>query len=280
MVEIVVAQRMWQRRDTLEAWETVNPILADGEIGFERDVPLTYVKMKVGDGSTPWLTLPYFASGGGSIDMRVSGGYIQYSNDGGTTWADVIAVSDLEGADGRSAYEVALDNGFVGTESDWLLSLDGTDGSNGLSTYQIALNNGFVGTEAEWLLSLKGADGADAVGAASRAVVAFGEGTGTLAIGKSALLLHLETTAAARVRLYSTAAARAADVARPATAAPPQGSGLCLEFLSTGALLGAPLTPGVIAYNLDTTPTGVVYYNVQPAGGSSAVSLTYLKLES
>jgi len=30
----------------------------------------------------------------------------------------------------------------------------------GLSAYQIAVNNGFVGTEAEWLLSLKGKDGA------------------------------------------------------------------------------------------------------------------------
>ena len=29
---------------------------------------------------------------------------------------------------GKSAYEIALDNGFVGTESEWLLSLSG-DGS-------------------------------------------------------------------------------------------------------------------------------------------------------
>ena len=38
---------------------------------------------------------------------------------------------------------------------------NGQDGANGLSAYEIAVNNGFVGTEQEWLLSLKGADGAN-----------------------------------------------------------------------------------------------------------------------
>lgn len=36
---------------------------------------------------------------------------------------------------------------------------DGTDGADGLSAYQVAVANGFVGTEAQWLASLKGAKG-------------------------------------------------------------------------------------------------------------------------
>lgn len=36
---------------------------------------------------------------------------------------------------------------------------DGLDGNDGLSAYQIAVNNGFVGTESAWLLSLKGDQG-------------------------------------------------------------------------------------------------------------------------
>lgn len=36
------------------------------------------------------------------------------------------------------------------------------DGANGKSAYEIAVENGFVGTEAEWLESLKGQDGKDA----------------------------------------------------------------------------------------------------------------------
>lgn len=38
-------------------------------------------------------------SGGGTIEMRVSGGYIQYSNDG-VTWENLIAVSELKGEAG------------------------------------------------------------------------------------------------------------------------------------------------------------------------------------
>lgn len=38
-------------------------------------------------------------TGGGTIDMRVSGGYIQYSNDG-VTWENLIAVSELKGEAG------------------------------------------------------------------------------------------------------------------------------------------------------------------------------------
>ena len=55
---------------------------------------------------------------------------------------------------GKSAYEIALDNGFVGTEQEWLDSL-----TQGKSAYDIAVENGFVGTEVEWLASLQGAKG-------------------------------------------------------------------------------------------------------------------------
>lgn len=83
------------------------------------------------------------------------------------------------GPAGDSAYQVALDNGFVGTEQQWLDSIvgadgmpgtNGSDGADGLSAYEIAVAEGFVGTETEWLASLKGdkgdqgpagADGAD-----------------------------------------------------------------------------------------------------------------------
>jgi hypothetical protein len=35
------------------------------------------------------------------------------------------------GEDGRSAYQVAVDNGFVGNEAAWLASLEGQDGDDG-----------------------------------------------------------------------------------------------------------------------------------------------------
>ena len=36
------------------------------------------------------------------------------------------------GTAGKSAYEIAVDNGFVGTETEWLESLKGAEGTNGL----------------------------------------------------------------------------------------------------------------------------------------------------
>ena len=44
------------RRDTTANWTTVNPILKDGEMGYEKDTG----KMKIGDGVTAWNALSYF----------------------------------------------------------------------------------------------------------------------------------------------------------------------------------------------------------------------------
>ena len=40
-------------------------------------------------------------------------------------------------------------------------TIHGKDGENGASAYEIAINNGFTGSEAEWLLSLHGPNGKD-----------------------------------------------------------------------------------------------------------------------
>lgn len=68
------------------------------------------------------------------------------SDDGGT------------GTPGKSAYQIAVDAGFVGTEHQWLESLkgaDGADGTPGKSAYQSAVDAGFLGTEAEWVQQTK-----------------------------------------------------------------------------------------------------------------------------
>ena len=88
-----------------------------------------------------------------------------------------------KGKDGKSAFEIAVEHGFVGTEAEWLKSLKGVDGKDGVngkdgcdgrngadglpgrdgidgkSAYIIAVEHGFSGTENEWLQSLKGKDG-------------------------------------------------------------------------------------------------------------------------
>lgn len=78
-----------------------------------------------------------------------------YYWDGGQ-YIQLTGSSSGTGANGKSAYEIAVEQGFEGTEAEWLLSLQGADGK---SAYEVAIENGFTGTEGEWLASLKGTDG-------------------------------------------------------------------------------------------------------------------------
>lgn len=48
------------RRGTAAEWATANPVLAEGEPGFETDTG----KQKIGDGTTAWNDLPYIGGGG------------------------------------------------------------------------------------------------------------------------------------------------------------------------------------------------------------------------
>jgi hypothetical protein len=53
-----MATRMQQRRGTAAQWTAANPVLAAGEIGFETDTS----KFKMGNGSSAWTALTYFAN--------------------------------------------------------------------------------------------------------------------------------------------------------------------------------------------------------------------------
>jgi len=76
-----------------------------------------------------------------------------------------------DGPAGLSAYQLAVQDGFVGTLTEWLASLKGaqgdggtntpTPGADGLSAYQLAVQAGFSGDLNAWLASLHGADGQD-----------------------------------------------------------------------------------------------------------------------
>lgn len=60
------------------------------------------------------------------------------------------------GSNGLSAYQIAVNGGYSGTESQWIASLKG---AQGLSAYQIAVNGGYSGTQTQWIASLKGEKG-------------------------------------------------------------------------------------------------------------------------
>ena len=61
--------------------------------------------------------------GAGSISMRVSGGYIQYSTNGGTSWDNLIATADLQGPKGADGTDGITPH--IGDNGNWYL--DDTD---------------------------------------------------------------------------------------------------------------------------------------------------------
>ncbi|MGN6831664.1 collagen-like triple helix repeat-containing protein [Neisseria sp. P0017.S007] len=104
------------------------------------------------------------------------------------------------GHDGKSAYEIAVANGYVGSEEAWLYSLKGRDGSpgrdgrNGLSAYELADGELLFGTVGKWLESLKGATGAKGdngdTGAAGKSATVT---IGTVTTGEAASVTNTGT---------------------------------------------------------------------------------------
>jgi hypothetical protein len=54
-----MAVKIQFRRDTAANWVSVNPVLAEGELGLELDTE----RYKIGDGVSVWNSLNYYSSG-------------------------------------------------------------------------------------------------------------------------------------------------------------------------------------------------------------------------
>jgi hypothetical protein len=127
---------------TLPVWAQINGIIGDlGDLETEAKNNLVAAINEAAQ------------SGGGgsaSISMRVDGGYIQYSNDNGKTWVNLIAEADLKGDKG--------DKGDTGA--------DGKDGINGITPHIGANGNWYIGdddtgTPSRGEQGAKGSDGAN-----------------------------------------------------------------------------------------------------------------------
>lgn len=86
MADVIIFQRHWQRRGTAAEWTSANPILADGEFGYETDTK----KLKMGDGSTAWNSLVYRideAPIDGTEYVRKDGAWASSSGSGGDSFS-------------------------------------------------------------------------------------------------------------------------------------------------------------------------------------------------
>lgn len=77
------------RRDTAANWTSVNPVLADGEEGYETDSG----QRKVGDGVTAWSGLSYAAQGG-DLSVTLGLGNITDGNDIEVSAGDKVILDD------------------------------------------------------------------------------------------------------------------------------------------------------------------------------------------
>lgn len=81
----VIDYRFRMRRGLAATWASLNDVLLDGEIGLERDTG----KIKIGNGSTPWNSLPYSsfwpeAPLDGQTFGRKDGGWVILNTSGGS----------------------------------------------------------------------------------------------------------------------------------------------------------------------------------------------------
>ena len=103
------------------------------------------------------------------------------------------------------------------------------------------------------------------------------------AVAKTYALLKISTSAAAWVTLYTDSASRSSDATRTETTDPLPGSGVIVEVITTSGSLTQIITPGVVGWNNDGTPSSTVYAKVVNKSGSSAaitVTLNFVSLEA
>ena len=90
-------------------------------------------------------------------------------------------------------------------------------------------------------------------------------------------VLRVTADGPCRVRLYSSASARAADVARPVSTAPTPGTGLILEvvFTAAGSL---DLDPHAHGASMEAEPSAILPAAITNTGPSAALAVSFVYL--
>ena len=128
-----------------------------------------------------------------------------------------------------------------------------------------------------------GGAGTRSTGNATTASIADGASADmTITGAKSYMLMSIQTSHAAWVTVYTSTAARTADASRTSNTDPLPGSGVIAEVI-TGAATTQKITPGLLGFNDESTPTSDIYLKVENQSGSATevtITLSFLTLES
>lgn len=168
------------RRDTAANWESVNPTLAAGEIGFDT----TNNQIKIGNGTLAWTALDYASGGGASVQVSETApadpevGNVWYNSTEGTSyiyydsyWVPLTpAIVGPEGPQGPAGADGATGatgpSGVISVTAPITNSGTSTEAVLGLDTSNIApINNPtFTGVIAGNAAAPSNANSAKAVG--------------------------------------------------------------------------------------------------------------------
>jgi hypothetical protein len=161
-----------------------------------------------------------------------------------------------------------------------ILNLGITDGTVG----QVLTTNGSGGFSFTTVSGGSGIGLGTRVSAGGTTASLANNATGSISITgfKTYMMYKINTNAAAWVRFYITDAARSADASRSQGDDPSAGAGVIAEVITAGSET-VILSPGVLGYNDDATPTTTIYVAVTNLSGSTrtiTVTATLLQLES
>ena len=96
-----MATKIQLRRDSSADWTTINPVLSEGEVGFETNTG----KFKIGNGSTAWSALDYF------LDSSDLSGYLTASSASTTYLTQASASSTyLTQTSASTTYQPKVEN--------------------------------------------------------------------------------------------------------------------------------------------------------------------------
>jgi hypothetical protein len=104
-----MAFRIQIRRDTAEKWVINNPILLEGELGYETDTAY----MKIGDGTTYWNDLPYWNPFGYSNASVYQDGLVKLTGVTGFNFTGA-GITGITGSDGFATITVTGGTSGIG----------------------------------------------------------------------------------------------------------------------------------------------------------------------
>ena len=132
--------RMFQRRGTKSQWESNNPILALGEIGFSYNENV----IKLGDGVTRWNSLESI-NGKSSYELAKSYGYSGTEEQWLATLVGPQGPIGPPGATNAHESVVTMSTDSGDTVTEYYPGEEGADGGNGVGSYIRATSNGPIG---------------------------------------------------------------------------------------------------------------------------------------